>query len=182
MTPYFYLDTNVILDAIHNRWQPSVELIRRIEAEDWQCATSRYTVLELLDMEQEERFIENLRLDGLLLSQSRGLLGNRRQPKWGLQQRELDAIYIQLHDVLTTRYSFITFEHPHLPEFWDKAEEFCSATNIGAADAIHLASAIGMGCNVLVTRDKDFRRIADNYILSILPEELEKGLSKLRLA
>lgn len=132
-------------------------------------------------MEQEEKFIENLRADGLLLSQIRGLLGNRRQTKCGLQRRELDAIYIRLHDVLTTRYSFITFEHPRLPEFWETAEEFCSATNIGTSDAIHLASAIGMGCNILATRDKDFRRIADDYIVAILPEEVEKGLSKLRL-
>lgn len=180
MTPHLYLDTSVILDAMHKRWQPSVDLMKRIKTENWLCSTSRFTVLEILDVEQEEKFIENLRGQGLLLSKIRGLLGNRRQSAWGLKKRDLDEIYTKLHEVLSTEFPFITFEHPLVAEFWDKAEDYCSATNIGATDAIHLASAVIIGCDILVTRDKDFRRIADDYILSILPEQIEGALRQLR--
>lgn len=176
MTPHLYLDTSVILDAIHKRWQPSVDLMQRIKTENWLCSTSRFTVLEILDVEQEEKFIENLRAQGLLLSKIRGLLGNRRQNMWGLKKRELDEIYIKLYEVLSTEFPFITFEHPLVAELWDKAEDYCSATNIGATDAIHLASAVIIGCDILVTRDNDFCRIADDYILSILPEQIEGAL------
>lgn len=154
--------------------------MKRIEAENWICSTSRFTVLEILDVEQEEKFIENLRSEGMLLSRIRGVLGNRRQLERGLKRRELDEIYIELHDVLNDEFPFITFEHPLTEELWDKAEGYCAVTNIGATDAIHLAAAKEIGCNILVTRDNDFKRIADDFILSILPEELDSALGKLK--
>jgi len=151
--------------------------MKLIESQNWLCSTSRFTVLEILDTEQEERFIENLRNDGWLLSRIRSVLGNKRQSAWGLKRRELDDIYIKLHDVLTNEFPFITFEHPLTEELWDKAEEYCSVTNIGATDAIHLAAAKEIGCNILVTRDNDFRRIADDFIVSILPEQIDHALA-----
>ena len=176
--PHIYLDSNIILDAIHIRWQPSVDLMKRIETEQWQCSTSHFTILEILDAEQEEQFIENRRAEGLLLSRIVRLLGDRRRGKYALKRNELDAIYVSLHDILTTKYSFITFERP-LASFWDDAERFCAATNIGATDSIHLATAIGTRCDILVTRDKDFQRIANDYILAIFPENIDKVLLEL---
>lgn len=180
MTPYLYLDTSVILDSIHKRYEPSVTLLKRIEAEHWQCSTSRFTALEILDTEQEEKFIENLRDNGMLLSRIRGFLGNRRQLDRGLKRRELNQIYTKLYDELSENLAFITFEHPLTEELWNKAEEYCAVTNIGATDAIHLAAAKEIGCNILVTRDNDFRQIADEFILSILPEQINSALRKLK--
>jgi len=180
MTPHLYLDTSVILDAIHKRYEPSVALMKRIETEHWQCSTSRFTALEILDVEQEEKFIENLRTEGFLLSKIRGYLGSRRQLEWGLKSRELNEIYVTLHDVLSSEFAFIEFEHPLTEELWDKAEGYCAITNIGAMDAIHLAAALEIGCNILVTRDSDFKRIADDYILSILPEQIDRALKELK--
>ena len=81
---------------------------------------------------------------------------------------------------MSQEYSFIKFEHPIDEKIWNKADDFCASTNIGATDAIHLASAITMRCAILVTRDQDFRNIADDYILAILPEDIDKALTKLK--
>jgi len=40
--------------------------------------------------------------------------------------------------------------------------------------------AMESGCNILVTRDKDFRAIADDFIIAILPEEIDMALGKLK--
>ena len=53
-------------------------------------------------------------------------------------------------------------------------------TNIGATDAIHLAAIKEIECNILVTRDNDFRQIADEFILPILPEQINSTLRKLK--
>ena len=177
--PHLYLDTNVILDAHYKRWQPAVALMERIEKEQWKCITSRLTLLEWLDTEHEQLFIDNLLADGYLLSKVRDLLGVRRQEKWGLKRRELDTIYTKLHKYLTREFPFVSFEYPLTVSFWDKADDYCSTTNIFFADAMHLALAKESGCNILVTRDQDFRRIADDFILAVLPEQIDIALTKL---
>ena len=177
--PHLYLDTNVILDAHYNRWPPAVALMERIKNEQWKCTTSRFTILELLDIEHEQKFIDNLLVEGYMLSKVRDYLGVRRQERWGLKRRELDDIYTELHNILASEFSCVNFGYPLTESFWNKADDYCSITNIAAPDALHLALAKESGCNMLVTRDKDFRRIADGFILSILPEEIDIALTKL---
>jgi len=179
--PHLYLDTNVILDVIQERWEPSLTLIERITNEHWICSTSRFTILELLDVEQEEKFIENMRTEGYRLSRIRDYLGQRRQKKFGLTSRELTDVYKQLHNVLKSKCACVNFEHPINEVIWDKADDFCSITNIGSTDVIHLASAITLECDILVTRDQDFRAIADAYIIAIFPEDINIALQKIEL-
>lgn len=164
---------------MYGRWKPAVALMERIKAERWKCSTSRFTILEMLDIEHEQRFIDNLLIEGYLLSRVRDLLGVRRQFRWGLKTRELDEIYTKLHDELENKYDFVNFEHPTRAEAWNRADDYCATTNVSATDAIHLALAVEIGCNILVTRDKDFRSIADDFILAILPEDIDKALAKL---
>jgi predicted nucleic acid-binding protein len=177
---HIYLDTNIMVDVIQKRWPPSVALIERIKAERWLCSTSRFTILELLDIEQEEKFIENKLAEGYRLSRIRDILGQRRQPKHGLTQSELIGIYKQLHYELKAECGCVDFEHPVNELVWEKADDFCSTTNIGSTDVIHLASAMILKCDILVTRDQDFREIADNYIISVFPENIENGLRQLK--
>jgi len=178
--PHLYLDTNVILDAIPPiRWQPSATLIERIKREHWKCITSRFTFMEMLETEHTQRYIDNLLAEGYLLSKVRDLLGVRRQKARGLAMRDLEAVFAKLYDAQTTILSCIQFEYPKTSAFWDKADKYCATTNIDPDDAIHLAMAIESECNILVTRDKDFRAIADDVILSILPEEIDVALAKL---
>jgi len=155
--------------------------MERIETGQWLCSTSRFTVLEMLDAKQEERFVQNRLAEGLTLSQIVRRLGGRRSGKFRLRAKELDEIYSELHDALETSYGFIAFQRP-LAELWDQAEEFCADTNIAPADSIHLATAVGAQCDLLVTRDTDFLTIARQYIAAVAPERAPGALRELGFA
>jgi predicted nucleic acid-binding protein len=180
--PHLYIDTNVILDAILERKQASSIFLEQAKKNNWKCSTSRWTMIELLDNMQEERFVEDLRIEGYLFSRIRGLLGNRRQKEAGLKKPELDQVWKVLHDKLSNEYSFIKFKHPLTVSFWDKAEDYASSSNIGATDSIHLATALRIRCNILVTSDQDFIAIANEYILATLPSGIDIALAKLNRA
>lgn len=177
--PKLYLDTNIILDVINNRWTSSVNLVERIKSEHWKCISSRFTNLELLDIEHEQRYIENLLAEGYPLSRVRGLLGNRYQKAHSLPKRDLEQIHVFLATHAETTLSFISFQYPLAESFWDKAEKYCDTTEIAVADAMHLALALESECNILVTRDKDFCAVADDFIISTSPEGFDIALTKL---
>ena len=175
--PHLYLDTNVILDVLDNRWQASTDLMRRIAVGGWRCSTSRFTFLEMLDVKQENRFVQNRLAEGMQPSSIIRRLNERRKGKLALRKRELDTIYEQLREAVENAYPFITFQRP-LAELWNRAEVYCAA-NIGATDAIHLATATGLACDVLVTRDEDFLVIAQQYMPTAQPEKAVKSLREL---
>ena len=180
--PHIYLDTNVILDAIYQRYIPSLNCLNRIRSEGWKCSTSRFTVLEMLDYEQEKSFEEKCVGEGILRSRLRDYMGRRRQDKWGLSEAQLSDVWKSLHAKLANEYAFISYEQPAdkelWDELWDEAEKFCAATNIGYTDAIQLAFAVCIGCNILITHDQDFQPIADKYIIADLPDNLDIALEK----
>jgi predicted nucleic acid-binding protein len=180
--PHLYLDTCIILDAIYNRRrQTSNVLLARakeeVEQGNWLCSTSRWTMLELFDNMQEELFVTSLRIEGNVWSNISRKLHTRRQKEAGLKKPDLDSIWRRLQELITKDYSFIQFKYPKDVAMWDKAEDYCGGTNIGSTDAIHLASALEIGCNILVTTDQDFLPIANNYIISVLPENIDNGLN-----
>jgi len=177
--PRLYLDTNVILDVLNNRWEPSKKLLDRIRIEHWKCITSRFTFLEMLDVEHEQRFIENLMAEGYPLSRVRDLLGTRRQKSRGLPKRDLESVIAKLYDAQHTMFSCIEFQWPVAESFWNRVDEYCAATNLAVADAMHLAFAIESEANILVSRDKDFCAIADDFIIAIPPDTIDSALAKL---
>jgi len=177
-SPHLYLDTNVFLDAIDRRKPASIDLVNRIAAEGWECSTSRFTFLEMLDVKQDNQFVQNRLDEGM---QPSWIVRHLRDRRWGtlaLRRRELDAIYGELYEAIEKDFRFVTFQRPR-PELWDEAEEFCAATNVGAADAIHLATAVAAECDILVTNDKDFRKIAEPYILAAPPARAIEALQEL---
>jgi len=44
---------------------------------------------------------------------------------------------------------------------------------------MHLALAVESGCNILVTRDKDFRVVADEFTIAVHPENIDIAIAKL---
>lgn len=62
---------------------------------------------------------------------------------------------------------------------WSDAFGTCIYTNISAPDSIHLATAMRAGCHLLVTSDKYFRKNADKYLPSCLPEKFEDRLKEI---
>jgi len=176
---HLYLDTNVILDAMYKRYDASVRLVDRIRKEKWSCSTSRFTMLEMLDIRHEEVYVDSLTKQGILHSRIRDHIGVRRQKKNALPKRELDKIRAELSEKLNSDFVFIKFRHPRSSEIWDKADDYCSITCVSAPDVIHLASAIELKCDILVTRDGDLHEIADEFILTIFPEQLDGALKQL---
>lgn len=177
--PILYLDTNIIMDIVHNRWKPSVQLAERIRKEKWKCISSRFTNLEWLDTEHEQCYIDNLLAEGYPLSRVRGLLGNRYQKAHALPKRDLEKVHLLIAEHIGTTLAFVEFQYPIATSFWDKAEAYCDTTEIAVADSMHLALAKESGCNILVTRDKDFCVVADEFIISVHPENIDIALAKL---
>ncbi|MBL7209801.1 MAG: type II toxin-antitoxin system VapC family toxin [Dehalococcoidia bacterium] len=176
--PHLYLDTNIILDFVHNRWKPSVDLFEKIRARNWQCTTSHFSALEMLDSEQFEVCIQKMRLKGLSWTQVMSRIPERRGKKYGLSAQQLTTVYEDLFDSISLIKDCVTFVYPH-QELWIDAERYLYSTNIGARDAIHLATANGYGCNILITRDKHFRKIADEYTVATFPENILNAIKEL---
>lgn len=177
--PRLYLDTNILLDVMHDRWIPSTKLFERIKSERWKCVTSHFTNLEMIDMEHEQCFIETLVAEGKPLSKVRGLLGTRYQKSHTLPKRELERIHAFLATHMETTFSSISFQYPIAESFWNRTEAYCDAMPISVEDAMHLAFAIESECNILVTRDKDFLGVANEIIIATEPEGIDVALEKL---
>jgi len=179
MAPHLYLDTNVLLDFLHSRHEPSVALLQKIRDNRWKCSTSSFALLEMYDAEQLEKFVQKLHLKGYNWSQIMSRTRERRSKKLGLTDKQLQNLSSELRDSISSITDCVEFLDPY-KELWDDAEYFCIYTNIGAQDALHLATAINVECNILVTRDRDFRRIADDYIITTSPENILTAISKLK--
>ena len=90
-----------------------------------------------------------------------------------------DAIWQEVRRYLTGDYAFIATQHPTNVDFWDKAEDFCASTNLGSTDSVHLTSAMLIGCNILVTTDGDFITIANRWITTVPPADVDIAIRKL---
>ena len=182
--PHIYLDTNVILDAIWNRGQGehSREVTERIRTYGWQCSTSPFALMEMLDASHEARYVDHRMTEGLIMSEVQRTLGRRRQLGYWLSRQELAEIYSGVVHALDDQYPFITLQRPDTQGFWIDAELINGYSELGATDSIHLATALGTPCDVLVTRDRDFVAIATRNMPqayrmpTVLPEALDAGL------
>ncbi len=163
----------VILDAIDGRWQASVALMKRIPVEGWRCSTSSYTVLELLDRKKEDEFVRKQLELGWGPSD---IVRKRRQR--ALTDGELRRVYDGLTEAIQTSYSFIAF-HAAGAELLDSAEQICGTINLWAPDSLHLASALALRCDALVTRDAELQRVGSGYLPTVPPEKVEKSLREL---
>lgn len=51
--PHLYLDSNVIIDIIQGQRHDSIYLFKTILKKKWLCSTSIFSVMEVLDVMQE---------------------------------------------------------------------------------------------------------------------------------
>lgn len=178
--PRLYLDTNIIVDIVHGRWADSVKLMERAKKEHWSCVSSRFTYLEWLDNEHEQCYIDNLLAEGYPLSRITRLLGNRYQKAHALPRRDLEKVHRLITNHITTTLNIVDFKYPVAESFWENAEKYCDTLPISVEDAMHLSFAMESECNILITRDKDFHAIADDYIITAHPEAVDVALAKLQ--
>ena len=50
--PSIYLDTCIIRDVIENRRKASIDPIYKIKESKWNCVTSIFTIMELVDIKR----------------------------------------------------------------------------------------------------------------------------------
>ena len=119
-------------------------------------------------------------LDTLQIEASKGKGRTNR-----LKYIEMNRIYDNLYAEMERNYSFIQFETPSDVEFWDNMEIVCGVTNLRAQDSIHIATALGGLCDLIVTRDGNFVRIASEevpirfQIPTVFPQDLDDMLQVL---
>lgn len=147
--PIFYVDTNIMMDASKNRNADSISLISIIDKNKWECITSAFAFMEMIDIEQDDEFVKTQHRAGADYSKICRSRYCRNMTLPSLQNAE--STFISFHQ----QYPFI--RPASLDERgWDLALHITSSSNIFAPDAIHLATAWIYGCDLLVTNDSSF--------------------------
>jgi predicted nucleic acid-binding protein len=165
--PRLYLDTNILVSYIHEREDASVNLINRIRLKKWECITSSFTALEIYDIEQLEVWVQHWRVKHWMFDQIMRNYSRRRSNRLRLTSEQLIAVHTTIHDALTPLRDCIQFILLN-DAISTAAEHYCSITNIGATDALHLATAWYTGCDILVTNDDDFLAIVRSHMKGMI--------------
>lgn len=177
VVPHLYLDTNIILDVLRDRRRHgeliSLKLLEQAKRNKWYVSASTFATMEILDVEQDDLFFQLRVSEGDTVAD---VLRIRRQRN--LTTAQLDRISKKLQDKLSISYDYI--DQWHLDEKgFNHALELARTTNITATDCIHLATALELGCDVLVTADEFFLKEARKHITTSLPETVEQELRNL---
>lgn len=177
--PFLYLDTNVLLDVVDSRRRASGQLLDRIKSEEWSALTSPFTLLEMYEAKQADRWAEKLLSSGLTFSQIQRRVGERCSGRSALNRGELDEVYSSLYAAMQTILDTVVF--PELtPGLQNKAEEVCASTNLDPTDSFHLATALYYGCDILVTSDSTFLKLARPYMIANTPDGFDRALVQYR--
>ena len=132
--------------------------------------------MEVLDAEQDDRFFQIKVSEGSTVGEVLRIRYRRDLPK-----QLLDKISRRIEEKLRIAYSHIQYWELKVEGF-DRAVELARGSNISAPDCIHLATALEVGCDILVTADEFFMKEAKEYIATSLPEAVEEELRKLDFA
>ncbi len=170
-----YIDTNVIRDCIKRRRDYSISLMKSIRDRKIECVTSIFTLLELWNVEKDEDFFFKKVRQGVELN---AILSSRRQKD--LNDSELNEVNDRL-DKFFREYDFIR-QVQLMPEGWQFAFDIARTTNIEPSDILHLATALGEKCDLLITGDSPFieeaRRFlrTNKYALRIVKSKEAEGV------
>lgn len=180
IVPHLYLDSNVILDVLRDRQRHgelvSLKLLERAKRDKWFVSTSPFAIMEILDVEQDDMFFQIKVSEGNTVAD---VLRIRRQRD--LSKEQLNSISKRIEDKLRVAYGYIDYWELDSKGF-DRAVKLAQTTNISAPDCIHLATALELHCDVLVTTDEFFAKEGKQYLPTSLPEKVEEELRNLNLA
>lgn len=170
IVPHLYVDTNVFAGILEGQHKASVHLLETIKEKRWRCSTSIFTLMELSEIRQDNKFIYNQLALGTHVKKAFRSLDQKNLSPYDLDitQERIDVLFSQ-------NYPFVEFFSLEKTG-WDRALELKATTNISAPDSIHVATAIEAGCDVLVTLDTLLRKEAEAFIISCLPEQTNKVL------
>ncbi len=164
---YFYLDTNVILDYIEQRRNDSIYFFEKIvRTEGWSCCTSYFTILELIDQEQQLRHLGNL------LTKRRPLDEIIRMKQKKLNQDERSEAIAKV-DTFFEKYMDNLDIFSLNDDSWDFTIKIMDQLDISAPDALHLTVAIEANVDIFVSNDSDFIKVAKSKIPSSTVQNID---------
>ena len=57
VVPHIYVDTNVFAGILDGQHRASIHLLQIIKEKNWRCSTSMFTLMELSEIRQDNKFI-----------------------------------------------------------------------------------------------------------------------------
>ncbi len=171
--PHIYVDTNVLSGALERQHTSSARLLDEVEKNGWKCSTAIFAFMELFDISQDNKYVLNQLQVGVHIKKAYKSLDQKN-----LSEVDLKNIQETIRDSFSIKYPSIKY-YDFEKETWTKALDLKAATNISAPDIIHLATAIELKCDILVTLDNFFKKEAEPYIKTWLPEQVDKILKEL---
>ena len=141
-----YLDTNIIRDCFKRRNLDTIRLMEIIRERKIKCKSSVLSIMELINVEKDHLFFNKGLLKGEEVS---SIL--RKKSERNLKIDELNDLGNEISNLLES-YKFIEFVNIS-GVGWDMAFGICRVGNLDVDDSIHLASAMGSNCDILVTLD-----------------------------
>lgn len=167
LIPIIYLDTNVLLDIIDKRCNDSLDLYRYIWDHQWQCVTSIFAKVEILEVKQIQKF--NIEKRQFNWSSNRM---KKELYKRDLSPNVLSNISRNITARMKSRCKGIKKYSCLIEDGWIKAEEIKRKTNLTDKDSIHLAEALAIACDIFLTRDDFLLSVAKRYIWAETPNSL----------
>ncbi len=179
--PSLFLDTNIILDVLWARetGDDSAELVESIRNRGWRAVTSSFAIMEVTSQEQEERYVEDQRREGIPFRNIYRQLGNRVTDSGRLRN-----IHLRTQRLLRLRLPFLEYLWIG-DEGWGEAMRLCGETDIDPSDCINLAVAKFNGAFVFVTKDGALlRRIGSQlpgYIEAARPNQVDDTIGSFNI-
>jgi predicted nucleic acid-binding protein len=167
LTPILYFDTNVFLDIIDKRDAGSLCLYEYVWQQKWQCVTSIFARVEVLEVKQFHQFKK----------EKQAINWSAKRVKKELHRRDLHPRTLgNISRSLTARLKFRCEGFNQysclVEDGWVKAEEVKRKTNLTDKDSIHLAEALAIACDIFITRDNFLLSIANKYIWAEPPDSM----------
>jgi len=165
--PTLYFDTNVFLDIIDNRDKNSLNLYRYAYQRKWQCVTSIFAKVEVLEVKQIHQFRREKQQVNWSSKRIKSELHKR-----DLSTRMLGNISRSLTARLKSIYEGFKQYSCLVETGWVKVEEIKRKTNLTDKDSIHLAEALAIACDLFISRDDFLLEIAKRYIWAERPDSV----------
>jgi predicted nucleic acid-binding protein len=148
--PKVYVDTNILRGAISGRTTEDIVFINKAKEKNWEVYTSIYTLMELLDIAKDRKFLIKSVIDKWI-DVATFLQGRKAK---NLSKDDL----LELASILNNFFlgnkiiKFINIKETD----WELVKKIGESSNLHSSDVLHLVTAWVGNCHVLVTHDDEF--------------------------
>jgi len=167
--PKVYVDTNVLQGAISGRNTQDIVFIDKAKRKGWKVYTSIYSLMELLDIAKDRKFLMKSVIDRWV---DVATFLQERKAK-NLSKDDLRDLTTKLNNFFLQNkiIEFINIKETD----WELVKKIVISSNLHSSDALHLVTAWVGNCHALVTHDNEFIKEGNR----ILKEE--KAYNNLRI-